>query len=264
MIHLHLPVVATMAAVAGPYLFVRAFGELRKRRLIQNTPTARIRSMAMGMVEISGQVVQGSSHLAPFSGRPCAYWEVDIATRRRRNSWHVVHRNSSGNPFFVRDDTGLALVYPHGAECTVRNQVEESCFGISVPACYAEYMDQKRLAFRHVWRLSTLRFRERVLEEGQQIYVLGSARPRSVALDVSQEEVVEATGTDGPVEQRLRALQEAASAVVRRGEHDPVFIISQDSERGVLLDLGIKAWGGLIGGPALALFGLGYWLVRWS
>lgn len=263
MTDLQLPVLASIGLGAGPYLFVRGFAELRKRRLIQNTPTARIRSMAMGLVEVEGHVVQGSSHTAPFSGRPCAYWEVDIATRGRRNSWNVVHRSSSGSPFFLRDETGLALVYPHGAECTVRTQVEESCLGINLPACYSEYMDQKRLTFRHVWRLSMLRFRERTLEEGQQIYVLGSARPRSQVVEVSQD-VVAATGTDGPVEQRLRTLQEGTSAVIRKGEHDPVFIISQNSERGVLLDLGLKAWGSLIGGPALTLFGLGYWLIRWS
>lgn len=263
MTNLQLPVLATMALGVGPFLFVRGFGELRKRRLIQNTPTARIRSMSMGMVEVEGQVVQGSAHMAPFSGRPCAYWEVDIATKGRRNSWSVVHRNSSGSPFFVRDETGLALVYPREAECTVRNQVEENCFGINLPGCYAEYMEQKRLAFRHVWRLSTLRFRERILEEGQQVYILGSARPRSQAMEVSQD-VLEATGTDGPVEQRLRTLQEAAAAVIRKGEHDPVFIISQNSERGVLLDLGLKGWASLIGGPVLTLFGLAYWLIRWS
>jgi hypothetical protein len=261
---LQLPILAGIAIGVGPFLFIRAFSDLRKRRLIQNTPTARIRSMAMGMVEINGQVVQGSGHTAPFSGKPCAYWEVDIATRGRRNSWNVVHRNSSGNPFFVRDDTGLAIVYPHGADCTVTSQLEETCLGISLPACYTEYMDHKRLAFRHVWRLSSLRFRERTLEEGHVVYVLGSARPRSLATEISQEEVVEATGTDGPVEQRLRTLQESASAVISQGDHDPVFIISQNSERGVLLELGLKAWGGLLGGPALTLFGLAYWLIRWA
>jgi hypothetical protein len=242
-------------------MFLRAFRDLRTRRLIENTPTARIRSMAMGLVEIDGQVVPRSEHMAPFSGRPCAYWELDIATRGRNNSWNVVHRNASGSPFFLRDETGLALVYPKGADVRVQSQVEETCLGINLPDCYVEYMDQQNLAFRHVWRLSSLRFRERLFEEGQRIYVLGTAMPRPQAMTVSQDDVLEATGTDGPHERHIRELQHAASGVVRLGESEKVFIISQQSEREVTFMLGLRGWAEMLGGPALTLFGLGYWLM---
>lgn len=252
---------AVFALGAGPWIFFRAFRDLRTRRLIENTPTARVRSMAMGLVEISGQVVPRSEHMAPFSGRPCAYWEVDIATRGRNNSWSVVHKNASGSPFFLRDETGLALVYPKGADCRVRNQVEETCVGINLPESYTQYMDDQRLAFRHVWQLSTLRFRERVLDEGERVFVLGTAVPRPQAMTVSQDEVLEATGTDGPHERRIRELQHEATGVVRLGESEKVFIISQQSEREMTFMLGMRGWAEMVGGPALTLFGLGYWLL---
>lgn len=254
-----IPVYATLALAAGPVLFARAFRDFRTRRLIENTPTARIRSMAMGLVEIHGEVVERSEHLAPFSGRPCAYWQVEIATRSRRNGWTVVHRAASGSPFFVRDETGLALVYPKDAECRVMQPVEETCSGISLPDCYANYMDEHQLMFRHVWRLSTLRFRERVLEEGQRVFVMGTAAPRPQVLEVSQE-VPEATGTDGPHERHIRTLQEEAVGSIRRGENERVFIISQQSERELTLGLSLKAWAELIGGPVLTVAGLAYWL----
>jgi hypothetical protein len=253
---------AVFALGAGPWLFIRAFRDLRTRRLIENTPTARIRSMAMGLVEINGEVVPRSEHMAPFSGRPCAYWEVDIATKGRNNSWSVVHKNASGSPFFMRDETGLALVYPKGAECHVSTQVEETCLGINLPDCYMQYMDQERLAFRHVWRLSTLRFRERLLEEGQRVFVMGTAVPRPQAMTVSQDDdVLAATGTDGPHERRIRELQHEATAIVRLGESEKVFIISQQSERTMTFMLGLRGWAEMVGGPALTLFGLGYWLL---
>lgn len=260
MLAFEFPLYAALALGAGPWLFARAFRDFRTRRLIENTPTARIRSMAMGLVEINGEVVQRSEHVAPFSGLPCAYWEVDIATRGRRNSWTIVHRDASGSPFFVRDDTGLALIYPHGADCRVRDQKEEVCLGIQLPDCYARYMDDRQLAFRHVWRLSTLRFRERLLEEGQRVYVLGTAMPRSQVIEISPEVALEATGTEGPHERRIREFQHEAVSVVRRGDNERVFIISQQSERELTLTLGLRAWAELIGGPALTLFGIGYWL----
>ena len=255
-----LPAYATLALGAGPWLFARAFRDFSTRRLIENTPTARIRSMAMGLVEINGQVVQRSEHLAPFSGRPCAYWQVEISTRGRRSSWTTVHRAASGSPFFVRDDTGLALVYPQDADCRVLQQVEEVCTGINLPDCYARYMEDQHLMFRHVWRLSSLRFRERMLEEGQRVYVLGTAMPRPQVLEVSQDDELQATGTDGPHERRIHQLQQQATGIVRRGENEQVFIISQQSEREMTLTLGLRAWAELIGGPALTVFGLGYWL----
>ncbi len=253
------PFYATVALGAGPWVFARAFRTVRTRRLIENTPTSHIRSMAMGLAEIRGEVVTRSAHEAPFSGRSCAYWEVEIATASSRNGWTTVHRASSGNPFFVKDATGVALVYPQGAQCKVRNQVEETCSGIGLPECYAQYLDTHRLAFRHVWRLSRLRFRERILEDGQQIFVLGTATPPAQVVDVSLGADLEATGTDGASRPARSAPGEPAS-VVRRGDRERVFIISQESERDLVFDLGLSAWGQMIAGPTLTMAGLGYWL----
>jgi hypothetical protein len=255
--------ISTVGVVVGPWLFLRAFRDWRTRRLIQNTPTSHIRSLAMGLVEIHGAIVEKSRHVAPFSGRPCAYWQVEIATRTR-NGWSTVHRNSSGSPFFVRDDTGAALVYPQGAECKVNFATEETCFGISVPDCYMQYLDEHQIGFGFVWRLSNLRFRERILEEGQLVYVLGTAMPQAQAVDVSQAE--EATGTDGGAVAHAASAAHAAPAVpeahavVRRGERGGPFYISQQTERDLALTLGLHAWAGFVGGPALTLIGIVGWL----
>ena len=52
--------------------------------------------------------------------------------------------------------------------------------------------------------------------------------------------------------------------LVRRGEHETTFIISQDSEKGLMLTLGARALAQLVGGPVLTLCGLGYWLLAVS
>ena len=111
-------VYATTALVGGPIMFYRGFKALRLKRLIADTPTARIRSMAMGPVEVNGTIEMRSTVNAPFSGRTCAYWEIDISTPVK-NGWSIAQRDRSGNPFFLRDDDGVALVYPHDAQCTI-------------------------------------------------------------------------------------------------------------------------------------------------
>ncbi|HET7225204.1 MAG TPA: GIDE domain-containing protein [Candidatus Eisenbacteria bacterium] len=257
---------ATFALVTGPGLFWRSFRDLRARQLLQNTPASPIRSMAMGLVEINGKVQPRSVLEAPFTGRPCAFWEVEIAVQGRRG-WNTVHRNASGHPFFVHDPTGTALVYPEGARCTLPLESDEVCQGMSLPELYASYIHDVHPALGLLWRTGSVRFRERALEPGEPVFVLGTAMPRSQAVDVSMsDDAVQAgtaTGTDDAAARHaglLQALDQDVRGVIRRSELERTFIISQQSERDLAFQLGLRAIAGVFGGPALTLLGLAYWL----
>ncbi|HVP14830.1 MAG TPA: GIDE domain-containing protein [Terriglobales bacterium] len=247
---------ASLALGGGPILLWRSLRDFRTRRLLQNTPTARIRSMPMGLVELCGEAVPRSELAAPFSGRSCAYWQVDISIRGRRDSWRVVHRDASGHPFFIRDETGVALVYPQDATVKLACGAEEVCSGASLPDCYAQYLKEHRLMF---WRMNTLRFRERLLEPSDRVYVLGTATPRAQAVSISMDDEAEATGTDDRRVRRLQTLDHEVRGVIRRGENERTYLISHQSERELTMDLGLRAAAELVGGPLLTLFGLGYW-----
>lgn len=258
---LRLHAMAGFALLGGPVLFYRGFRHLRTRRLIENTPTAKIRSMAMGMVEVNGSVQARSQILAPFSGKECVYWQVEVATRQnRRGGWTTVHRNGSGNPFFLEDDTGVAMVYPSGADCRLNFGVEEECLGISLPEVYSDYLRQHCGWAAATWRLGGMRFRERTLEPGQQVYILGSAMPKPQVLTVSDGEALEATGTEDWGARHIRPIQDRVSAVIRRGVNEPTFIISQQKESQLTFMLGLQSTLELVGGPVLTLGGLAYWL----
>ena len=257
---------AALGAVAGPALFARGFRDLRLKRLIQNTPTSRIRSMAMGLAEVNGVISCRSMVAAPFSGRTCACWSVDISIHRK-NTWSVVHRATSGHPFFLSDETGVALVFPYGADCRIHFGVEEVCAGVALPECYSSYLSTLGPQ-RYLWRLGTLRFRERVLEEGARVYVMGTASAPATALTVSvgeataeaEDEELAATGTDEWRARRVRSVDRQVAAVIRRGDSEKTFVISQESERDLTTGLGLKAFAKLVGGPVIGLLGLGYWL----
>ena len=265
MLHPGLVIWASIGLVGGPLWFLHGFQAFRRKRLIENTPTARIRSMAMGLVEVNGRVAPRSDMIAPFSGRACAYWEIDVSTgssgrNGRSGSWRVVHRNQSGSPFFVTDDTGTAMVFPAGAECRVSFGVEEECIGIALPDCYAEYLKEHCHATSLLWRVGSMRFRERILEDGQHAFILGTAMPRSQAFRISDDEALLATGTEGTFGVGHLSLDAQAAATIRKGPNEPTFIISQSSERELTLMLAWRAFAGMIGGPIAALCGLGYWL----
>ena len=253
--------ISLASLVAGPVLFVRGFRALRVRQLVAETPLTRVRSLAMGFVELQGAVEPRSRVAAPFSGRPCAYWEVEVQVQRSRSregppSWATVHRARSGHPFYLRDDTGAVLVYPQGMECRTNFAVEEQTWGGGVPEPYASWMADEKLGMRHLWVLGPMRFRERTLEPGQAVFLLGRAFPRAQALAVTQDETpLAATGTDGGAAAG-RLAEPPIAGVVRRGERDPIFMISQESQKQVAFEYGLKAFVSVFGGPAMTLFGL--------
>ncbi len=256
------PVASVAGLAAGAASFVGGFRAMRLQRLIQDTPTARARSVAMGLVEMQGRIRARSRVNAPFSMRACAWWEVELQTLRSSNKgakgWNTVHKEQSGNPFYLEDETGNVLVYPQGARVSAGSLIQEETRGLGVPEPYWGWMSARELPLRHLWAVGPMRFRERSLEEGSAVYVLGRAhpRPRSVAVTVDDEDVLEATGTDAIGAAHVRQHDARSSAVIRRGPRDPAFLISDRSERTMTFEYGLRAFAGLIGGPLLTLFSL--------
>ena len=126
---------------AGIYLFVQGFRLLQRRHLILNTPSSKIRSAAMGMVEISGQAVGPYTMPAPITNRPCYYyrtlvWEWKREGRSRK--WVKVAAECMHLPFFLDDNTGRVLVDPRGADLDLHRDFQEqfcdSFFTIKDPA----------------------------------------------------------------------------------------------------------------------------------
>jgi hypothetical protein len=250
-------------SVAGPLMSVQGFRVWRRRRLIQDTPAARIRSMAMGLVEVNGRVSGRSSVTAPFSGHECVYWQVDISVPGRRgSSWTVVHHNACGQPFYLEDDTGAALVYPAGGDCTLPHGVEEIVQPFNVPDCYASYLKEHA----PLLRMSTLRFRERVLQEGQNLFVLGTATPRAHEVTISDGEAL-ATGTDGPHALQIAQLRQrdaAVRGVIRQGTRERTFVLSPESAKQITFELGLKSGLLMLAGPAATAVGLWMWFEMWG
>ena len=73
-----------------------AFLMFKRARLIEDTPTSRIRSAAQGHVELEGiaRLLPGEPILAPLSRRVCAWWKYSIEKKetsysngKRRTRW---------------------------------------------------------------------------------------------------------------------------------------------------------------------------------
>ncbi len=110
-----LSVVLTLACVAG------LFYCLKRARLIEDTPTSRIRSAAQGYVELVGPVIGGEVEelTAPLSGTPCVWYRYKIERHRdseKSSHWETVRKGTSSEWFQINDDTDTCIIDPEGAE----------------------------------------------------------------------------------------------------------------------------------------------------
>jgi hypothetical protein len=111
-----------VAVIGGAWF---AFRWLHIARMLEDTPTSRIRSAAQGYVELVGRAgpLAGARNLAPLTQRPCVWWRYRIQRRtgsaangKQRAKWQTVNSGRSEQPFLLDDGTGECIVQPTGAE----------------------------------------------------------------------------------------------------------------------------------------------------
>ncbi len=110
------------------YLFYRGFGLLQRKRLILNTPASKVRSAAIGLVEINGLAVGPYTITAPITDVPCFYFHTTAwqwQQRGRSSKWVKVAEESMHVPFFLDDNTGRVLVDPQGAEIDIHRDFHD-------------------------------------------------------------------------------------------------------------------------------------------
>ncbi|MCP5145092.1 MAG: hypothetical protein H6978_09810 [Gammaproteobacteria bacterium] len=178
--------VATIAACVMLWMSVRLFHRLR---VIEDTPTSRLRSAAQGYVELEGHAdwLDGGKIHAPLSGRPAVWYSFRVECRsgndynRRSRSWRVVERETSNEFFVLDDDTGYCIVDPEGASVVAAER-------------FVWYGDTPRPQVgprTRNWGIGRrYRYIEEVLPHGCQLYALGqytTAGGAGSALPSSQE-----------------------------------------------------------------------------
>lgn len=240
----------------GGTLVVLGFVMLRKKRMIENVPSSRVRSVAMGLAELVGQVRQTTPLKAPLTGTTCAYYRftVEKETGGKNKKWSVVEKGESTEPFWLEDETGRILVNPVGADLILRQ------------------------AYRKIRRDGGIfsarrRYTEYRLIEGQRFYLLGTvgklrdaARERQEALAArlralkQHEQALKTFDTDGDgridesewggaveaVKDRLLREEMASprdpqqDVVVGKGATEETFIIADRSEASIVRHLGLQ------------------------
>jgi len=122
-----LTILASIAIAGGLYFFFVGFQLLARKRLLLTTPTSRIRSAALGLVEVTGAAAGPHTISAPITGKPCFLYHTTAWQLRdgRKQEWEKVADETLHLPFFIEDSTGQLLIEPFGADLDLHRDFRE-------------------------------------------------------------------------------------------------------------------------------------------
>ncbi|HMD16515.1 MAG TPA: GIDE domain-containing protein [Terriglobales bacterium] len=122
-----LTILSSVAIAGGLYFFVLGFQLLARKRLLLATPTSKVRSAALGLVEVNGIAAGPHTMPAPITGKPCFLYHTTAWQQRadKKQEWEKVADETLHLPFFIDDGTGQLLIEPLGADLDLRRDFRE-------------------------------------------------------------------------------------------------------------------------------------------
>jgi len=125
--------------------------QYRQKTLIEDTPTSKIRSIALGRVEIQGRAEAVAEPFeAPFAGDACVLYHYRIERYSQSNdssNWVTVESGTEMRGFYVNDGTGRVLVNPDDADLDVVTNVYEVGASEADPQRVRAFLDEREARF---------------------------------------------------------------------------------------------------------------------
>lgn len=197
---------------AGLFAIYWGWKRYRRYTLIRDTPTAKVRSMAVGRTELEGHARPADETFsAPFTTDECLYadWQVEeyrYDSEDDRHEWQTIASGELTTSFFLEDDTGRVLVKgddgadfdlsgdcrrtitvsgtqspPSAVEAFIEAERGDkdlsTVLGDAVGSLAEVFTDDGRIGHSSNRR----RYTQTILPVGETIYVFGSAQPVPVS-----------------------------------------------------------------------------------
>ncbi len=199
------PTVSLIIILAGSLIslgcLAGAFFALRKKRLIDDVPTSKTQGVFIGLVELKGTAESEEPLTSYLAGSRCVHysWQVDehwqrtvhetytdskghTQTRTRTESgWKKVAGETTTNPFYLKDDTGVIRIRPEKADIQANSVFNQTC-SRNDPLYYGKGPATTIANSTH-----RRRFIEFALPLHIELYVMGQAHERE---DIVAPEIV--------------------------------------------------------------------------
>jgi len=158
----------------------------RIKRALKNVKPTKIGDAKDGKaVKIVGELVYaGHSIASPLSQRKCAYYSIVVEEYRGRGTrgghWREIIREEKGIDFYLRDDSGMALVRisgdGHALPALVQDRRARTSPIISNDPDLERFLNERGRSVEGTFFRKNLRAYEGVLEAGERVAVGGLAR----------------------------------------------------------------------------------------
>ncbi|MBL1143015.1 MAG: hypothetical protein HND53_13380 [Proteobacteria bacterium] len=167
-------IILVIAAIAGFFL---AFKNIQSKRIIEDTPTSKIRSAAQGYLELigHGQLMEGQPVVSPLTGTTCTWYDFKVEEHRqsgKNSKWVTIRKGTSDELFLIKDETGQCIIDPEGARVTVANK--SIWYGSSSnPMAGPALAKKKKGFFSGIVVGKRYRYTEKLLHPGEILYAIG-------------------------------------------------------------------------------------------
>lgn len=167
------------------------FHYIRRARILEDTPTSRIRSAPQGYVEIIGKIqyLVNQPVQAPLTKIPCVWFSYEIEKKVRSysskgssTSWKTIDKKFSERPFQCIDETGTCMINPKDAE--VYPSQEDIWYGADKWPAKGPAESSK------IFSSGTYRYTEKRLYADDPLYAIGqfhTVDPNKAHGDISNE-----------------------------------------------------------------------------
>lgn len=156
------------------------FRNVRRARIIEDTPTSKIRSAAQGYVEIigTGKYFNSTPVIAPLTLNECIWYSFAIEKKEVRHTskgsqthWRTVESKTSPDYLKVIDETGECVINPAGAE--VHPDIKDVWYGHSRWPDKASVIRARQKSF---FNSGDYRYTEQRIHHDDNLYALGNFR----------------------------------------------------------------------------------------
>ncbi len=164
--------IAVIALIGALFLGVFAH-YLKQVRLIEDTPTSKIRSAAQGFAELEGRCKHLNADqplLSPLSQTPCVWYDFRIERKyksgKNQTSWQTIQSGRSTQPILLDDGTGVCLLKP--LKANVHSERSKSWYGTTAYPTKLSVERQDSL-----FQFGDYRYSEQWIAAEQPLYALG-------------------------------------------------------------------------------------------
>jgi hypothetical protein len=254
-------IVSAILLGIGAALIGFAFTKYQAQVTIRNLPTAKARSAAIGLAELSGRARGDTPTVSPITGTPSVLWHAVIERYERRGSkqyWKALFsRLDFASMFELEDDSGRVLVWPADADLKFASLHTWRSQDGPPPASVSAVLERLGITWPQRDSRNPVRMSETVVRDGDPLYVIGTLVERG-RIDASRRTQIRGSWAEEVIG-AFRPLHppdvDPNRVVVWKGEPGRPFILS-GSEQQALKGIRGEIWAPLAFGAFFTAFSI--------